>query len=423
MSPKKPKEWNRLDNAAKIFPHAAGNRDTKVFRFSCQLTEDVDEAVLQKALDSTLEDYPIFSSVLKHGLFWYYLERSSIRALVQEENLPPCAPLYDKNVKTLLFRVTYFKERINLEVFHALSDGTGTLQFLRSLVSHYLAYKYPQSFPQGVPVLDYDASSTQKNEDSFQKYYQPGNKVKKVKSKRAYQISGGFLPEGRMKVIEGIMPVQQLLELSHKYNATITVFLASVFIHSIAEEMPLRHKNKPVVLSVPVNLRRYFNSETARNFFGVVLAGYDFSKESGTLEDIIKAVVNCFDKQLTTESLSQRITRMAAIEHNYAARAVPLAIKDIILRQAASHVRRAETSSFSNVGKIIMPPSTDCFIKGFDVFVSTDRIQACLCSYKENLTISFTSAFVSTDIQKRFFRTLSENGVDIKIISNIVDNE
>ena len=43
--------WTRLDNAAKIFPCTTKNQDTKVFRFACELKEDVKEENLQKALD------------------------------------------------------------------------------------------------------------------------------------------------------------------------------------------------------------------------------------------------------------------------------------------------------------------------------------------------------------------------------------
>ena len=35
-------EWIRLDNASKIFPATCDNRDTKVFRISCELYEPVE---------------------------------------------------------------------------------------------------------------------------------------------------------------------------------------------------------------------------------------------------------------------------------------------------------------------------------------------------------------------------------------------
>ena len=59
------KHWRRLDNAAKLFPAASSKRDTRVFRFYCELKEDIQQEILQKAVDRTLEKYPIFLSVLR----------------------------------------------------------------------------------------------------------------------------------------------------------------------------------------------------------------------------------------------------------------------------------------------------------------------------------------------------------------------
>lgn len=58
-------KWYRLDNAAKIFPPSRSKNDYKVFRFSVTLLEPVKVDILNKALDETLEEYPIFKSSLK----------------------------------------------------------------------------------------------------------------------------------------------------------------------------------------------------------------------------------------------------------------------------------------------------------------------------------------------------------------------
>ena len=96
--------WRKLDNAALVFPLVTGENDTRVFRFYCQLKEEVDSDILQQALDRTMEKYPLFQAVLRKGLFWFYLEHSHIRALVKPETEPPCSRLYIPDKKSLLFR-------------------------------------------------------------------------------------------------------------------------------------------------------------------------------------------------------------------------------------------------------------------------------------------------------------------------------
>ena len=94
MSGRKATGWSRLDNAAKIFPPTSSRSDPKVFRFSCELYEQVEPEALQAALDLTLDSVPQLRSVLRRGLFWYYLDSSSLQAQAEEEHLPPlCAAL------------------------------------------------------------------------------------------------------------------------------------------------------------------------------------------------------------------------------------------------------------------------------------------------------------------------------------------
>ena len=70
--------WRKLDNAAKIFPATSNKKDTRVFRFYCELKEPVNGSILQSALDKTIDKYPVFLSVMRKGFFWYYLEKSDL---------------------------------------------------------------------------------------------------------------------------------------------------------------------------------------------------------------------------------------------------------------------------------------------------------------------------------------------------------
>nr|WP_319488801.1 hypothetical protein [uncultured Caproiciproducens sp.] len=413
--------WNSLDNAAKIFPPTSDKRDTKVFRFACELFEPVQPEALQTALNQTMDVFPFFRSILKGGLFWYYLERSDIRPLVKTESNPPCSVIYDPNHRGLLFEVSYYRNRINFEVYHALTDGTGALQFLRFLVFYYLVNVHAADF-KSQPVFEYDASMMQKSDDSFQKYY---SAVKKHERKKrfAYKLKGYKISENRIRVIEGVVSVKSVLNEAHRYHTTLTVFLSAVLLCSISREMSQQDKKRPVVLSVPVNLRKYFASETTRNFFSVVDVDYDFQQNSEALTDVIAYLSDFFSRELTAERLGARLNTFASLEHNIFARATPLVVKDIILKIAYDRSASESTASLSNVGRVDMPEQIASYIRLFDVFVSTKKVQICMCSFGDHLTISFTSPFVSAEIQKNFFRTLTEMGIFVELAANKIDDE
>ena len=88
--------------------------------------------------------------------------------------------------------------------------------------------------------------------------------------------------------------------------------------------MTLRKQKYPLVLMVPVNLRNYFSSETATNFFGMIAVKYDFKTQPDDFSSIIETVSETFKTELTKERLSIRMNELAALEHNPFVRIAPL---------------------------------------------------------------------------------------------------
>lgn len=265
--------WRNLDNAAKMFSAASSPKDTRVFRFYCVLKEPVYSGILQEALNKTIKKYPVFLSVMRKGLFWHYLEKSELRPVVREEYKEPCSCLYVRDKKALLFEVTYYENRINFEVFHALTDGTGATEFLRELVKNYLYLAHKE---EGLPEVQLakDKLTVQDQEnDSFSKYYNPDLKRTKRKKVKAYQIKKRGKEYEELKVVETTLSVKALLEKARDYGVSMTILLTAAFICAIHKEMNKTQEKKPVVLMVPVNLRKIFPSDSMLNFFSYMSRG------------------------------------------------------------------------------------------------------------------------------------------------------
>ncbi|MDR2088190.1 MAG: hypothetical protein LBP73_02425 [Clostridiales Family XIII bacterium] len=408
------RRWSRLDNAAKIFPPTTSERFTNVFRFVCELTEPVDGELLQRALERTVEKFPLYRSVLKKGLFWYYFEESDLPTRVSEECLPVCAPIYDADKSGLLFRVSYYRRRINLEIFHALADGTGALRFLRNMVSAYLTEKH------GIPggPADREAADPE-NPDAFFMYYDKTKKIPESKKRRAYRIRGERLPDNRLGVIEGFLSAKSALEKAHEHGATLSEFLIALLLCAIRDGMAVRERFRPAVITVPVDLRRFFPTHTTRNFFGVIRIAHDFRKDGREYAQVLAHVRQSFAQQLTEENLHGIIGRYSAIENNPFVKAIPLPVKIPILRMAGRWADGADTAAFSNVGKVSMPPEAAKHIRLFNVFPGTKRPQICLCAFGDTLAISASSPLRDTGLQQRFFRGLTGMGIPVRVISNL----
>ena len=408
--------WRKLDNAALAFPLVTGENDTRVFRFYCQLKEEVDSDILQQALDRTMEKYPLFQAVLRKGLFWFYLEHSHIRALVKPETEPPCSRLYIPDKKSLLFQVSYYKERINFEVFHALTDGTGAMHFLQELVQNYVILAHPK---ENFPEIGRDKKTGRGNieEDSFSQYYSSDIPKNREKKKAAVKLKGEKLVHSDMHISEVVLSVKEIHQKARSYGVSITVLLTAVMLCSIREEIPKNQQKRPVTLMIPVNLRNYFPSQSMTNFFGWIEVGYTFS-DTTTFEEVLVDVKLQFEQELEKDKIAMHMNDYVRIEKNIFVRAVPLEIKKYFLMIGANLGSRSITAVYSNIGIIHLPEEYREYIRHFGIFASTNSLQMCSCSYGDEMVLGFTSKIPDDSIQRNFRRMLSEEEIPHRELKN-----
>lgn len=406
--------WRSLDNAAKLFSAASSPKDTRVFRFYCELKEEVKEEILQEALNQTIQKYPVFLSVMRKGLFWHYLEKSELRPVVREEYKEPCSSLYVRDKKTLLFEVTYYEKRINFEVFHALTDGTGATEFLRELVKNYL-YLIHEEDLEPVELSNQYLTVKDQEDDSFSRYYDPDFPRKKKKKIRAVQIKKGGKGYEELQINEASMSVKELLGIAREKKVSMSVLLTAAFICAIHEEMSRMQEKKPVILMVPVNLRKIFPSDSMLNFFGYIEPGYQFGGGKDSFEDVLEAVKLYFQENLSKEHMAGRMNELIAIEKHKILKWAPLELKNRCIRAGAKMAEQEVTAVLSNMSVVKMPEDYAQYIEKFGVYTSTNRIELCICSFQDTLSLGFTSRYDSTNIQRNFYRILKELGASVKV--------
>lgn len=405
-------KWRKLDNAALAFPLVTGKNDTRVFRFYCQLKETVDGEILQRALDQTMEKYPLFQAVLRKGLFWFYLERRDIHATVKQEKRPPCSSLYIPDKKSLLFQVSYHNNRINFEVFHGLTDGTGAMNFLEELVQNYLILAHPET---ELPRVEHEEEITpgDQEEDSFSQYYSSEIPRNKEKKPAAVKLKGEKLVHSDMDITEVVLNVKETLAKARSYGVSITILLTAMLLCSIQEEIPRNRQKKPVTLMIPVNLRNYFPSQSMGNFFGWIEVGYVFEEDT-SFEEVLFSVKQQFQEQLQKDKIAMNMNGYVRIEKNPFVRAVPLEIKRYFLMAGANLGSRSITAVYSNIGIIRLPEEYKEYIERFGIFASTDSLQLCSCSYGNQLVLGFTSKIPDDSIQRNFMKMLKKEEISYK---------
>lgn len=412
--------WEKLDNTALIFPVIAGEDMTNTYRISVELSEEIQPELLQEALSIVLQKFHGFNVRLRMGVFWYYFEENNKPAPpVKEESLFPCRYIRPNKNNSYLFNVSYYQNRINLEVFHVLADGMGGMNFTRELTYQYLRLAHQELKDEADDKLS-DVTSLN-TEDSFEKYYKK-NKASGYQKGNAYTIKLKKLDAGEFGVMHGLINIPELKAVTKKYGVSINEYLVSVFAWATyvqcLKKMPSKY---PIRIAVPVNLRSYFPSNTTRNFFVMVSAEFHPTEEKYTFEDVLKVIQDSLRKQIQKDHLEEIFSLSVANQKNKFLRMVPLGIKNLVMRLVYNRSALANTTTITNVGFVQMEEPYGNYVKMIRSFLPMSKgqnIKGTINSYKDTLVFTFTSVFSDTSLQREFFRKIAEDGVTVQIETN-----
>lgn len=412
--------WEKLDNTAHLFPVIAGENASNVYRVSVTLKDLVEPELLQQALDTLLPKFDGFNLRLRRGFFWNYFEENGKPAPpVQEESQFPCRYIRSNKNRSYLFRVTYYRYRINLEVFHVLTDGMGGFNFLKELTYQYLRLKHPALMEQAGDSLS--SGTTLSREDSFLKNYRRPS-LPRYKTHRAFRIGGEKLPEGEFGVMHGYVNVPELKALCRSCDATINEYLVSAYVWSIYTECLHRAPSeKPIRIAVPVNLRPYFNSITTKNFFVMISAEFRPTEDDYTFPQVLEAVRNSLRRQLVPQHLEEIFSYNVSNQKHPFLRILPLPIKHLGMYLVYARSAYANTSTLSNVGKVEVLDLYKPYIETFYAYMAVSagqRLKGTVCSYGDTLVFSFSYTLTDPSVQRGFFRKLAQDGLHVEIESN-----
>lgn len=416
------RKWYKLDNAGKIFPSVSTKSRSNVFRLSAQMTEKVDPLMLQKATELSIKRFPTLNVRLRRGLFWYYLEANDNYPRIEEES-PFMLRAFEhyREKYGFLFRITYYDQRISVEMFHSLTDGTGALEFLKSIIYTYLQLK-DAKLPESTLILTEQVEQIKEEEqDSFNenfnsRLHSPRREVKALKYKSP------IYRDNWLGLITGYVALDELKALCKRHNVTITEYISAVVIMAAYRSKQIfEDKNRPFNLMVPVNLRRFFPSKSLRNFSLFVNTSIDLNKPM-TFEEILARVKNDMAEELQKDKLQAHLTNNVRAEKNVLLRLAPRFLKEVVLKIAYLMLGdRVHSISFSNLGVVQMPTEMKKMIEYFDFTPGggrTSPLNMGVITYDNTVSITFSTALTNRSIEKEFFTQLVAAGLRVVIDHN-----
>ena len=410
-------KWRRLDNTAKIFSLDHKN-NTNIFRYSAVLKRKVEKSILIQALRKTIDSFLAFKVKIGSGLFWEYLEYNNKEIFVEEERGVPCHKSNFKNNNKYLIKITYYKEKINMEVFHILTDGVGASEFFKALVCNYIDIRYNKK----------KQNEYKNNKIDYKDRYLENYDKKIVlgrDAKFAYMLPGK-IDRKTNNTYHYVLDINEVKKICKDKEISISQFITAVYGFSLYSVFYDSKCKKDIVITVPIDLRRFCKCQTLSNFFTCMDINIGAnSGKSITFDDVLDNVKREFKNKLTEEKVKEYLNRDIFLGMFFPIRIAPLFVKKIFMECMGGQFCRTVTSTMSNVGSIDFGEEYNKHIDNVVVLVLPNRIQkikCTMCSFSDKLSVTINSNIDDLEFQKMFNSVLEKFLDKIKVISNVDDD-
>ena len=425
LSPARSLRWMRLDNAAKIYPAAKRRNWNNFFRISATLTEPIDTGVLASALDVTARRFPSIAVRLRRGVFWYYLEEIPKTPSIQPEKSCPLAHAPFHEVRQCAFRVLVYKNRVAVEFFHALTDGTGALVFVKTLLAEYLSEKYGLSVPAEKGVLGrLEEPSPEELEDSFARY--AGDVTASRAESTAYHLSGTPERDGYKNLVTMMIPAERLRACAKEHGVSVTELLCAAMMQAIgelqAEKVPNVRHRKPVKVLIPVNLRNLFPSRSLRNFASYITPEIDPRMGDCSFSELCSLVHHKMGLENNRRTMRAKFAANVASERSPILRVMPLFIKNIAMKAVFDAVGECKSClCLSNLGRVELPEVMVPYVQRMDFIIGVQARAPHDCgvvTWGDTVYINCIRSIQEPELEYRFYRVLHRLGLPVKVESN-----
>ena len=413
-----PISWYPLDNAAIIYPLSMRYRTVPMFRVSIYLKEEIVPEILQMALNFTIKRFPSFATTLKKGFFWHYLDSTKRRFSVEPEKIIPLRSLKIETTGSQSFRVSYFRNRISVELFHVLTDGSGGIIFLKTLAGEYLRLLgYHISCTEGV----WNIEDTPRDGETCNEFAKA--EVKEVTggfmNNAAAQMSGHISPLRPVQVLHFEMDSNKLLKTARENNATVTAYLTALM--TVAARYACEETKGEIKIQIPVNMRKFNHSKTIRNYSMYFTVDTPVDKVTNK-KDILPDVM----KQIKYKSGQEEMEIMmgTTVKLVQSLKLIPLNIKRPVAKIVYGFLGdRVNTTFLSNLGVVKLAEDMGEHVEKFDFVLGPSEICRANCSlitFKDKSVFSITKMTSDPAFEEKLLSLLEDDGLHVDMKGSAV---
>lgn len=388
------KDFIELDKAGIIYPYVAKKDWNSVYRVEAKLSSPLELDALKAAVSELRNKYPYFFSSLAKKNRRFVLTEADTSSVLCENIYPVCRP-FDLESSHPLIRVIYDEATLAIEMFHTLTDGHGAVRLFKALLEIYASHRSDNNIYK-LKNTQNESDPLSEISDIYEKFSSTGGKNVSRFMTKAYQFKPSQELPLRHECVE--VSADSFKAAAKAKGVTLTVFACAVQIAAIL--MTETTGRKEVRISVPVDIRRFAEADTARNGALYIIVGVR-RQDVKTFDDILMSVKEQFKKELTREKMQNLAYTNVQTAKLKAFDLLPLRLKKFVLN--IGYVAFGEnqfTSTLTNIG-ILDPDGSMASIADDAYFIlgkqKTKPINIALSTYNGKVRFMISSVCESRD--------------------------
>ena len=236
-------------------------KNPHTFRVTIKTKDMVNGEILQEAVDQTMVRYPYFAVRIERDGEDIFFTDNPRPMTVLERDDP--VTLGSEEVNGHLLSINWWRNKIHIDVYHALTDGGGIYPLIKTLLYYYCSayYERPLS-PEGIRLSDDPVDPAEWEDPGRQTFEDPDLAVAKWQSP-GFQIEDGGLVTLKDECIVYNIRIREkeFMRFNLSHDGSPGTIIALFLARAIDKLNP--DKKDPVVIAMCVNQRKALNAPLA----------------------------------------------------------------------------------------------------------------------------------------------------------------
>ncbi|MBQ7175058.1 MAG: hypothetical protein IJR62_06325 [Lachnospiraceae bacterium] len=386
-------------------------------RITVRLTERIDPAVLRKAVDAAALRYPYFCVRLTKGAETLYYEDNPLPIVIlpTEERICLNSPAVNHHV----WAVCFAEDRIHLDFFHGISDGTGMYSVLATLLYYYGREHYGITAPGGIPTDDIpadEAELTDPQDELLQTEHMP-REIPPMEQAFTLEIDGELTPS-EATLWDITIPEDAFIRFTSANDASPGTMISLLLARAIDSLYPER--TKKIISAYVINARPMLGAEkTYHNCLSMAMFPYTEKLKALPFSHQCTVYRGMTFLQSDADRIVPVITENADHVKQAALAAATLEEKKDVFGQMFRGGEGVITFLVSYVGRWHYPAVADMMCELWVHPPNTFSLMAEINAVGGSICLSLQQRFREDSVREAFLRQLEENGIPYRIVRKI----